>query len=977
MKVKPWARMLRGLIVVVLAATGTAAVTVPAHAGTMVVYNSAPAAGSVVIGPGCTNVHQYTYGFSGNWQSTGSGDYTGSGVYGQASSRSCTGTTDYILDQATQTAQFRWHLETFCATGCTPVPCKIWAYIPTADAGDYHARYDFWADDGNGNLSWLAWPGGNVDQEDNSGWAYLGQVTVGNTHILTISLNNQDAAEPGWYAGAGDVAVSCPAQQVIPAVPARLQTDGTGTTTPTLSAVVQSASGGQVTGNIYLTGSTGNAIGGAPTATGVVSSGDRIIYTVPAGVLANGGTYSWDMTACQGAVCSAASPAQTFTIQAAATSPPPGAVSTTITGSAIAASDAIITPGACSGADCATVTDGLLKVGNDGTNPWRSALKIDLSSIPPGSRIVSATLDLTEAGCLNGCPGNGTLTVYPADSDVTAQSTGPSLAAAADSATLGSGPVSPVNIDITAAVAAWFSGQQPDDGLILQAEDESAATPGVSYYSPTSGAAAADLPSVAVTYLPPTVPGAPAGLTVSAGDGGVSASWTPPGNEGDAGGVTSYTLSAVDSAGTTVASVITSGTHAILSGLTDGTTYSIDVTAANDLGSGQSATVTATPAAVTGGPARYIQAVQQFLTAQDGLENGTYLTASDAAAGASNGPMFAAELQAEAGNDTGMLAGLASQGLAQTVGVTTLSDTLVVPSGTSVLVDTTDDHTYDTVAGQGSASPVSTPGEDVTDYQFTFSTGTTPQLTGYVDADQLSSAAGAASDNADSALLADPAGPGPANLPDPAATVTTNASGNISVGSEIAPSSVYTPGILQYTRTDWNTGGWPGFPAEDCADFASRALYVGGHLPMVQPWYDTWWFSGRLGRYDKSAWWYAAPVWYLPYNPSSFSWGAAPDLARFLSNKSNYFFTNLGDVTAGDLLFANWDGTGGFSGIDHVGIVTEVTHYGGQTQIYITQHTPKRYNESLTRWLDTDNSGNYDGKPNANLRLYAVRVVRD
>lgn len=960
-----------------LAVFGLVVTSPAALASSMVVYNSPPSAGAVVIGPGCTNTNQYNYGASGSWSNVGSGDYTGSGVYGQNSSRSCTGSTSYTLDQSTQTAQFRWHLKTFCATGCTSVPCKIWVYIPTVDAGDWDARYDFWADDGYGNLTWLAWPGGNVNQESNSGWAYLGQVTVGNTHILTISLSNQDAAKPGWYAGAGDVAVSCPAQQVIPAVPASLQTTGTDTTTPTLSAVVQSASGGEVTGNIYLTDSAGNAIGGAPTATGTVSSGDRVVYTVPAGVLADDGTYHWEMTACQGAVCSAASAAQTFTIQAAATGPPPGAVSTTITGSAITGSDAVISPGACSGADCATVTDGLLKIGNDGANPWRSALKADLSSIPAGSQIVRASLDLTEAGCLNGCPGGGTLTVYPADSDATAQSTGPSLAAAADSAMLGSGPLSPVNIDITGAVTAWFSGEEPNDGLILRMADESVATPGVGYYSPSSGAVAADLPSVVVTYLPPTVPDAPAGLTVSAGDGGVSAFWTAPGNEGDAAGITSYTLSAVDGAGTTVASVTTADTHAILTGLTDGTAYSVDVTAANDIGSGQAATVTATPVAVTGSPAQYIQAVQQFLSAQDGLENGSYQTASDAAAGASDGPMFAAQLQAEAGNDTGMLAGLASQGLVQTGDATTLSDTLVVPSGTSVLVDTTDDHTYDTVAGQGSASPVSTPGEDVTDYQFTFSIGTTPQLTGYVDADQLSGdAAGAASANAVSTSLAEPAGPWPANLPDPAATVTTDASGNIATGSEIAPASVYTSGILQYARTDWNTGGWPGFPGEDCADFASRALYVGGHLPMREPWYDA--ISAQAGRADPAAWWYSKPVDRGPlhYGPS-YSWGAAPKLARFLSNKSNYFFTNLGNVTAGDLLFVNWDGAGGFNGIDHVGIVTEVTHYGGKTQIYITQHTGNHYNESLTRWLDTDNNGNYDGIPNTHLKLYAVRVVQD
>ncbi len=58
----------------------------------------------------------------------------------------------YILDQATQTAVFRWHLETglfdLLSDGLS---CQFWAYIPSQFAGDRHARYDFWADDAAGS----------------------------------------------------------------------------------------------------------------------------------------------------------------------------------------------------------------------------------------------------------------------------------------------------------------------------------------------------------------------------------------------------------------------------------------------------------------------------------------------------------------------------------------------------------------------------------------------------------------------------------------------------------------------------------------------------------------------------------------------------------------------------------------------------------------------------------------------------------
>ena len=968
MNVKPWARILRGLVVLALAAMGAAAVAVPAHAGSMVVYNSTPAVGSVVIGPGCTNVHQYTYGFSGNWQSTGSGDYTGSGVYGQSSSRTCTGTTDYILDQATQTAQFRWHLETFCGTGCTSVPCKVWAYIPTADAGDYHARYDFWADDGNGNLSWLAWPGGNVDQEDNSGWAYLGSVTVGNTHILTVSLSNADSAEPGWYAGAGDVAVSCPAQQVIPAVPSNLQVTANNTTTPALSGVVQSTAGGEVTGEIFLQDAAGNAIGGAPTATGVVDSGEQVTYQVPPGVLSNGATYQWYMKACQGSVCSAPTATQSFAIDTYQ-KPPNGVVTATITGSSVSTSDdAIVSSGACGGSDCATTSGATLNVGNDGASPWRSALKFDLSSIPADAQIAGASLDLTQAGCLSNCAAGNTLDIYPADSDVAAATTGPQLAATEDTTMIGSGDVAAGTYDVTGAVEAWYSAGMPNDGLVLQAADETTASEGVSYYSPSASVAAADLPSLVVSYLPPAAPDAPTGVSALAGDGGTRVTWSPPDNQGDEQGITGYTVQALNADGSVAAQATATGTSAIVTGLTDGTSYSVTVTATNAVGTGPVGTASVTPAAVAGGTAQYTQAVQQFLSAQDGLEGGTYTTASDAAAAATTGPDFAAALQAESATDTGVAASLATQGLAEVNNVTNLSNTLVSGGASTVTVYTTDDHTYDTAGGAGTSTPVSTPGEDLTDYEFTFTPGTTPVLTTYVDADATDTLSAAAVDsNAVSAQLADPTLNDPSNVAAPAATQALDANGNLSVGSEVVPAtSVNTSGIAAYAERYWNAHPqWAGFPGEDCTDFASQALFVGGHLPML---YSTWDLYFNHG--DPNAWWYVKPSDPLPRGGDLFmpshTWGEAPALAQFLRNKGNYVYTNVADARIGDLIFVNWNGSS-FGGIGHAGVITWINIINGHIELYISQHTNDRLNEPLLVWLATG----------PHVHIWAIHVTGD
>jgi hypothetical protein len=166
-----------------------------------------PASGSTVIGPGCPgwNPTHADSDFSGGWQGTG-GDYTGSRVIGNASA-SCSGNSDFILDGSSDTAVFRWHLEVDTTTTSS---CHVWAYIPADNAGDHNARYDFWADDGLSGLHWLGWPGHTINQEPISGWADLGSVSVpANTYLLTITLNNQDASVPGWYAGAGDMAINC------------------------------------------------------------------------------------------------------------------------------------------------------------------------------------------------------------------------------------------------------------------------------------------------------------------------------------------------------------------------------------------------------------------------------------------------------------------------------------------------------------------------------------------------------------------------------------------------------------------------------------------------------------------------------------------------------------------------------------------------------------------------------------------------
>jgi hypothetical protein len=185
-----------------------------ASASADVEYFTNPPDGSAILGPGCSDrTGNLDFGFyltsGADWQPTSSADYSGPDVYHDENAPgACDGTSYNALTQDTQTATFWW---SYRANVPYTQSCQIYAWIPTVNAGDYHARYDFWAMDNNGQVtSWLAWPGDTVDQEDYAGWTHIGGANVpANTPYLTVTLSNADPAAPGWWAGAGDMAFSC------------------------------------------------------------------------------------------------------------------------------------------------------------------------------------------------------------------------------------------------------------------------------------------------------------------------------------------------------------------------------------------------------------------------------------------------------------------------------------------------------------------------------------------------------------------------------------------------------------------------------------------------------------------------------------------------------------------------------------------------------------------------------------------------
>jgi len=99
-----------------------------------------------------------------------------------------------------------------------------------------------------------------------------------------------------------------------------------------------------------------------------------------------------------------------------------------------------------------------------------------------------------------------------------------------------------------------------------------------------AGTGADSAPSNAV--VPLTVPGQPTGVSAQAGDTTVTVSWSPPADPGGS-AISSYTVT-VRTAGTLVTRVVLGPgtTSTTITALTNGTAYTVTVTAANDSGNG-------------------------------------------------------------------------------------------------------------------------------------------------------------------------------------------------------------------------------------------------------------------------------------------------------------------------------------------------------------------------------------------------------
>jgi hypothetical protein len=722
-----------------------------------------------------------------------------------------------------------------------------------------------------------------------------------------------------------------------PAVPTFLAVDLGRVDGTLISGVVDGNGAAELTTNFYVSDDDGNSLGASgadPYGSAQITAGQRASLVVPAAALTTGQSYHWTMEACAGGVCSPRTADQTFV--AAAPSAAPAAVATTIVtigGASISGSSAPISATACANAPCQPTVDTVLRVGDQGDGQiWRSYLRFNLSAIPAGARLTSAILALGPA-VTTGSSAPSSIGFAPLSDVPINTANGVVLAGLAEVDGAFPANTTTPSADLGSLVQGWLDGDHPNAGITIEAGSETAGV-GVRFPGPS---AASGQPTLTVEYEPPTVADQPTGLSVRAGDSGLLATWAAPAQQGTSKGVDHYLVTAT-SGGVTTAQASTAASYAVLSGLTNGTTYTVSVQAFNAVGASAAVTTTGAPQIVPASQ-NLLACSLAYFQARDRLQAGSADTVAVALGTSSCAPQLSPRLGLEL---PGLLAVRQRQVLdghpPAADGSPLLDGGLVLPSdggGIDVWAHLSQntDQVGSPDAPNLSAQVLLRYGTDQTlASAYAGEAAWQPLVTGTDPNGVLTS---------DAATLAAGATSMPAAVADTSQGVPAAAAG--------IAQPAYKHTINRYSASVWATNHYrdPWYNgADNCTDFVSRALHFGGgmaynyhHQPAytyyLSPlWYpvpyghvirdDNAWFNGTSGNAIKRRW--DGRNWTASYN-------TAQNLANFLSRNPGQWITSFGAARPGDVVFYAWTPRGGsYRTINHVGIVSwySASDYDGE-----------------------------------------------
>lgn len=431
----------------------------------------------------------------------------------------------------------------------------------------------------------------------------------------------------------------------LPDMPQALESGATRTLTPLLSGLVSSPEQGRVRAEFVLRDADGKPLSGASVPEAWVDSGHRAAARIPDGVLRDGTTYLWAMRACTEAGCSAWSYEQEFTADAGSQPKAPQTVTVVLSGASLDDATVAVAGQTCAPGGCPAVRDTRLTLGQGAASERVAWLKPDLSKVPAGARIVRARLALSPAECGTGTCKQRPVETYQLFEPWASPQTGTGLLGLLDDEPFADAAL-PDTQDLAPVVQSWLE-QGTSEGVALRlptADRDST----VAYHSGRTPDTA-KRPRLVIDYVVPTAPGAPQDLRVTAGDGGLLATWNTPQDLGSATDGPEYTVAVTKADGTEAAKVTGRDPRVVVNGLQNGAAYRVAVSARTAHGTGPAVTSEPkTAVAVPSGGAVYREIVQQYVDARSGILRNVYPTAADALAASSRGASFQDLLGAQA-----------------------------------------------------------------------------------------------------------------------------------------------------------------------------------------------------------------------------------------------------------------------------------------------------------------------------------------